>query len=577
VKEDEPGSRLRLAKEAKLSDLGKPPASKPLGHFISLRSLPGPGLQLVLDQSEAGIRSRDPASANRRPRSRSPSPPPPPSSGPSSLRLEEDSLPPPPSCSTLKRLSTYRRSDRESKREMVERMTQPGQDQRDPVVSREAGDIGDMVTRERLNMTVTGAEPSSPCRVAAAGAAGWQKFLGRSGGRSVSVLLSQEEAIVVRERRQKTSVQEADKEVTSSTPGLLEDKENAPGLDSPAPPLPPKPKQKISMIGLPNAEHFIVMDNSAMFSKTVSSSKLETSTSSSVSSPSGMVTSTQVMTGDHSRSDSGLSSLSSWTNVTQGTKSGSSSVRSSSIVSDCSSKIEELLDDQTNKNTTFLSQCSLKLENLAEEQDAELGEKEEVTKGENETDHKDELPVSVSPNHATDEPQKSSDNYDYDDACQSSTVQRQLETIKQQKEILIKDIVHNEELGMSLTRKLEEVMSPKEREKYNTFLEELEKVVLLVLSIKVRLQKAEEELSCGNLTDWDKESRRYKRDKLVKQFTEAGDLKSMSDRRKRNVESIIEKHLTTEDLETFRTYIDRKEELLTAQRACEDSEKNILL
>ena len=45
----------------------------------------------------------------------------------------------------------------------------------------------------------------------------------------------------------------------------------------------------------------------------------------------------------------------------------------------------------------------------------------------------------------------------------------------------------------------------------------------------------------------------------------------------KNVESIIEKHLTSEDLETFRTYIDRKEELLTAQRACEDSEKNILL
>merc|ERR1719333_568304 len=190
-----------------------------------------------------------------------------------------------------------------------------------------------------------------------------------------------------------------------------------------------------------------------MFSKTVSSSKLETSTSSSsVSSSSGMV-STQVMSQEcHSRSDSGLSSLSSWTNVT-GTKSGSSSVRSSSIVSDCSSKIEELLDDQTQKNTTFLSQCSLKLENLAEEeQDTELCEKEEVKK-ENQTD-KDELPISISPNHAIDEPQKNPDNYDYDDACQSSTVQRQLETIKQQKEILIKDIVHNEELGMSLTRKL---------------------------------------------------------------------------------------------------------------------------
>merc|ERR1719436_36160 len=280
----------------------------------------------------------------------------------------------------------------------------------------------------------------------------------------------------------------------------------------------------------------------------------------------------------HSRSDSGLSSLSSWTNgnnSSTGTKSGCSSVRSSSIVSDCSSKIEELLEDQT-KNTTFLSQCSLKLENLTE-QDETCGEKKEIN--ESEEIPVDDSAISASKNATTDEAE-GGDNYDYDDVCQSSTVagvQRQLETIKQQKELLIKDIVQNEELGMGLTRKLEEVMSPKEREKYNTFLEELEKVVLLVLSIKVRLQKAEEELSCGNLTDWDKESRRYKRDKLVKQLSEAADLKAMSDRRQKNVETMIEKHLTSDHLDTFKTYIDRKEELLTAQRACEDSEKNILL
>ena len=422
-----------------------------------------------------------------------------------------------------------------------------------------------------------------------AGAAGWQKFLGRSGGRSVSVHLSQEEASAVRERRQRGQEPEPQEQEQVETPDTA---------GTPAPPLPPKPKQKISMIGLPNAEHFIVMDNSAMFSRTASSGKLECSTlssSSTVTSTSSetaaVVTRGQVVseraqersqerTECHSRSDSGLSSLSSWTQATSGsggTKSGSSSVRSSSIVSDCSSKIEELLDDQTQKNTTFLSQCSLKLENLVEE---EQDEKAEV-KEENGNDSQDEVASLVSPSHATDEPQKNSDNYDYDsDVCQSSTVagvQRQLETIKQQKEILIKDIVQNEELGMGLTRKLEEVMSPKEREKYNTFLEELEKVVLLVLSIKVRLQKAEEELSCGNLTDWDKESRRYKRDKLVKQLSEAGDLKAMSDRRQKNVETMIEKHLTSDHLDTFKTYIDRKEELLTAQRACEDSEKNILL
>jgi len=119
-------------------------------------------------------------------------------------------------------------------------------------------------------------------------------------------------------------------------------------------------------------------------------------------------------------------------------------------------------------------------------------------------------------------------------------------------------------------------MSARESDKYNTFLEELEKVVLLLLSINVRLQRAEEELSCGNLTDWEKESRRYKRDKLRKQLDEAVELKRMSDRRMKNVERIIEKHLSEDDLGAFKNYIEKKEELLMAQRACEDSEKNIL-
>ena len=373
------------------------------------------------------------------------------------------------------------------------------------------------------------------------GAAGWQKFHGRSAGRSVSIHLTQEEAAASRERRN-----------TEAAP----------------PPLPPKPKHpsKISMIGLPNVDQFIVMDNTAMFqskqSLTTSVTKLEAG---------------EERLDCHSRSDSGLSSLSSWTNGnSSGNKSGSSSVRSSSIVSDCSSKIEELLEDQT-KNTTFLSQCSLKLENLVEQD--ETCEKKEMNENE-ENPVEDLAGVSDSKDPAAEKKETGDDNYDYDDVCQSSTVagvQRQLETIKQQKEILIKDIVQNEELGLRLTRQLEEVMSPKEKEKYNTFLEELEKVVLLVLSIKVRLQKAEEELSCGNLTDWEKESRRFKRDKLVKQLNEAAELKRMSDRRMKNAEAIIEKHLTSDDLESFKTYIQRKEELLTAQRACEDSEKNILL
>merc|ERR1719347_1823691 len=155
--------------------------------FISLRDLPSKPVPVLVV------------------RSRSPSPPPPPSmSGPNSLKDDSD-LPPPPSYSTLKRLSTYRRSDRESKREQLERM-----------VSTESATLT-QPDIERLNQTVTGAEPSSPCREAAKGAAGWQKFHGRSAGRSVSIQLTQEEAALAREKR---------------------------NPDTNPPPLPPKPKPK---------------------------------------------------------------------------------------------------------------------------------------------------------------------------------------------------------------------------------------------------------------------------------------------------------------------------------------------
>ena len=168
---------------------------------------------------------------------------------------------------------------------------------------------------------------------------------------------------------------------------------------------------------------------------------------------------------------------------------------------------------------------------------------------------------------------------EYDDVCQSSSaVQRQLETIRQQKSDLIRQIMVNEEVGRGLADRLEAVTTIKEQEKYSVFLTELEKVVLLVFSVSGRLRKAEEEAEQGNLTDWEKESRRFRRDKLASQLKEAQELRRMSDRRMANVEAVIKRSLEApeSELELFRSYISKKEELVTAQRACEDLEKNIL-
>jgi len=202
---------------------------------------------------------------------------------------------------------------------------------------------------------------------------------------------------------------------------------------------------------------------------------------------------------------------------------------------------------------TFLSTCSLKLENLIEHD--EMIEKQEA------------------------EEEKVEEEEEYDDVCQSSSaVQRQLETIRQQKSDLIRQIMVNEEVGRGLAARLEAVTTVKEQEKYAVFLSELEKVVLLVFSVSGRLAKAEEEAEQGNLTDWEKESRRFRRDKLASQLKEAQELRRMSDRRMGNVEEVIKRSLegAETELELFRSYISKKEELVTAQRACEDLEKNIL-
>ena len=374
----------------------------------------------------------------------------------------------------------------------------------------------------------------------------------------MSVLLPPEEAAAIRSRRaaggrgehqeQGRRSREEQEEVRKSR----EEQEEVSEEESP-PPLPPKPRTKISVMGSPNSEHFIVMDNSALFSarqKREGEDKENSGEEEKEIRGNGEV---KKLSESHSRSDSGLSSLSSWTAATS--KSGCSSVRSSSIVSDCSSKIEELLEEEVGggrTTTTFLSTCSLKLENLVEhdelieKQDKEVEEEQEQEQ-------------------------------EYDDVCQSSSaVQRQLETIRQQKSELIREIVNNEEVGMALQGRLEAVSTDREQEKYGVFLSELEKVVLLVFSVSSRLRKAEEELACGGLEDWEQESCRYRRDKLARQLREAQELRAMSDRRMANVEVVIKKGLEEGEVELFRSYISRKEELLISQRACEDLEKNIL-
>ena len=65
---------------------------------------------------------------------------------------------------------------------------------------------------------------------------------------------------------------------------------------------------------------------------------------------------------------------------------------------------------------------------------------------------------------------------------------------------------------------------------------------------------------------------RFKRDKLCLQLREATSLKEMSDRRQERVE----RSLQGQQLDTFRGFVAKREQLLRAQRAVEEAERSIL-
>jgi hypothetical protein len=236
-----------------------------------------------------------------------------------------------------------------------------------------------------------------------------------------------------------------------------------------------------------------------------------------------------------------------------GVRSGCSSVRSSSIVSNSSTKLEELLDEHQRRSagSTSLAGASSSLR-LVEEQ--EEGKQEELLlqhhsavnklnflqqapRGWNNSNTRglkdcrpDGPPPVVSPASAVQQDEHCNDNdyisdsagaelvaaetttfpVDLQQTSKTTGIQRQLSTIRQQKERLIRDILENERVGRDLTARAAELLTARDADRLAVFLAELEKVVLLLLSLGSRLSRAEAALlGCGNLTDWDKESIRY--------------------------------------------------------------------
>lgn len=71
--------------------------------------------------------------------------------------------------------------------------------------------------------------------------------------------------------------------------------------------------------------------------------------------------------------------------------------------------------------------------------------------------------------------------------------------MKEEQELLKEEVAANEELGKQVTQSVEKVAKPQEVDKYKMYVDELEKIMNLLLGLSGRLARAENALT--NLPD----------------------------------------------------------------------------
>lgn len=126
-----------------------------------------------------------------------------------------------------------------------------------------------------------------------------------------------------------------------------------------------------------------------------------------------------------------------------------------------------------------------------------------------------------------------------------------------------------EKIGKSFDESCE---SCQEKNKFRSYVEDLEMVIRLLMKLSVLLARAENNLRCLP-AEADQRKRNLaveKRNRLCRQHEEAKQLKSDIDRRREHITNLLGQHLCEEDLKDFQYYINMKLRLIVELQELED-------
>ncbi|KAM4714430.1 LOW QUALITY PROTEIN: protein Shroom4 [Anableps anableps] len=152
------------------------------------------------------------------------------------------------------------------------------------------------------------------------------------------------------------------------------------------------------------------------------------------------------------------------------------------------------------------------------------------------------------------------------------SLRKKLGVLREAQRGLQEDIRANSQLGDEVENMVVSVCKPNEVDKYRMFIGDLDKVVSLMLSLSGRLLRVETTLDTldPETEQQDRLPLLEKKRQLMRQLSEAQDLKDHVDRREQAVSRVLARCLTPEQHRDYSHFVKMKAALLVEQRQLED-------
>jgi len=127
--------------------------------------------------------------------------------------------------------------------------------------------------------------------------------------------------------------------------------------------------------------------------------------------------------------------------------------------------------------------------------------------------------------------------------------------LREERDLLMEEKIENDHKGKKIAQKLETVAKSTELDKFRLFLEEIEQITKLTVSLTIRLSRLSKRIENGTSHKEEKTMQLKKKSKLVDQLNEAEILHQNTDRRASQVRSLLGKYLDEPDLREYDTFL----------------------